>query len=159
MSINGNQADYYNNNNTQFNSTSYPATHSRKKSINNQQNNTNVATVGNITNLNNNGQFNSSQISSGNHTANSGGRKPTADSHAYTLYKPNKPNARGKFSNGGGSITGQEQEYENEANLNNSGFSSNANATASRFYNPSKQSTPHNNNVMNETQSRFMQNL
>lgn len=28
--------------------------------------------------------------SSGTHTAISGGRKPTADSHAYTLYKPNK---------------------------------------------------------------------
>jgi len=28
--------------------------------------------------------------STGNHTAISGGRKPTADSHAYTLYKPNK---------------------------------------------------------------------
>jgi hypothetical protein len=44
--------------------------------------------------------------SSGNHTAISGGRKPTADSHAYTLYKPAKPNARGKFSNGGGSLSG-----------------------------------------------------
>jgi hypothetical protein len=79
--------------------------------------------MGNITNLNKDGQFNS-QMSSGNQTANSGGRKPTADSHAYTLYKPNKPNARGKFSNGGGSINGQEQEYEtNETNLNNSAFS------------------------------------
>ena len=50
----------------------------------------------------NNGSFNGS----GNQTANSGGRKPTADSHAYTLYKPNKSNNRGKFSNGGGSING-----------------------------------------------------
>ena len=103
-----------------------------------------------------NGQFNS-QGSSGNHTATSGGRKPTADSHAYTLYKPNKPNARGKFSNGGGSIAGQGEDYENEGQMNTSGFSAGgANQTASRFYNPSKLSTPHNNNVMNETQSRFM---
>lgn len=43
----------------------------------------------------------------GNHTAISGGRKPTADSHAYTLYKPTKHNPRGKFSNGGDSIGGQ----------------------------------------------------
>ena len=59
MSVNGNQAEYYNNNNNQnqFNSTSYPASHSRKKSINNQ----NVGTLGNISNLNNNGgQFNNS---------------------------------------------------------------------------------------------------
>ena len=42
----------------------------------------------------------------GNHTAISGGRKHTADNQAYTLYKPNKANARGKFSNGGGSIGG-----------------------------------------------------
>ena len=46
------------------------------------------------------------QASTGNHTAISGGRKPTADSHAYTLYKPNKQNHRGKFSNGGGSMSG-----------------------------------------------------
>ena len=46
-----------------------------------------------------------SNATSGNHTAISGGRKPTADSTAYTLYKPNKQ-ARGKFSNGGGSIAG-----------------------------------------------------
>ena len=44
--------------------------------------------------------------SQGTHTAISGGRKPTADSHAYTLYKPTKLNARGKFSNGGGSMGG-----------------------------------------------------
>ena len=31
-----------------------------------------------------------SNPTSGNHTAISGGRKPTADSTAYTLYKPNK---------------------------------------------------------------------
>ena len=31
-----------------------------------------------------------SNATSGNHTAISGGRKPTADSTAYTLYKPNK---------------------------------------------------------------------
>lgn len=38
---------------------------------------------------------------------NTGGRKPTADSTAYTLYKPGgKQHLRGKFSNGGGSIDG-----------------------------------------------------
>ncbi len=36
------------------------------------------------------GAGNDSANNSGNHTAISGGRKPTADSHAYTLYKPNK---------------------------------------------------------------------
>jgi len=56
----------------------------------------------NVGNFTGNGSMNGS---SGNHTAISGGRKPTADSHAYTLYKPNKANARGKFSNGGGSIS------------------------------------------------------
>jgi len=91
---------------------------------------------------------------SGNTTAISGGRKPTADSSAYTLYKPNQRG--GKFSNGGGSIGGQKDE--DFQDMNNSGFSSNANATASRFYNPSKQVTP-NNNGMNETHSRFMSNV
>lgn len=38
----------------------------------------------------------------GNHTAISGGRKPTADSTAQSMFKAN----RGKFSNGGGSIGG-----------------------------------------------------
>lgn len=87
---------------------------------------------------------------SGNHTAISGGRKQTADNHAYTLYKPNKPNARGKFSNGGGSISGDANgsSFDNNVgygaanmigvdksfNINN--FSTNPNTTASRFYNP-----------------------
>ena len=87
---------------------------------------------------------------SGNHTAISGGRKYTADNHAYTLYKPNKPNARGKFSNGGGSISGDANagSFDNNMgygvpnmigvdksfNINN--FSTNPNTTASRFYNP-----------------------
>jgi len=49
-------------------------------------------------------------LNSGSNTAISGVRKPTADSHAYTLYKPNgKSNIRGKFSNGGGSIDGSNQ--------------------------------------------------
>ena len=61
----------------------------------------------NVGNFTGNGSMNGS---SGNHTAISGGRKPTADSHAYTLYKPNKANARGKFSNGGGSISGGQQD-------------------------------------------------
>jgi hypothetical protein len=93
----------------QFNSTSYPS-HARKKSITNNTGNTgnfgNTTMNGsmNIGNFTGNGSMNGG---SGNHTAISGGRKPTADSHAYTLYKPNKANARGKFSNGGGSISGQ----------------------------------------------------
>ena len=50
-----------------------------------------------------------SPSAAGNHTAISGGRKPTADSTAYPLYKANgKINARGKFSNGGGSIGGND---------------------------------------------------
>ena len=66
-------------------------------------------------------------------TANSGGRKPTADSHAYTLYKPNQhkvgpPGRAAKFSNGGGSIDGSNDEYAN--------FHTGPNTTASRFYNP-----------------------
>ena len=84
----------------------------------------------------------------GNHTAISGGRKHTADNHAYTLYKPNKPNARGKFSNGGGSIGGDHNGsfdttgYGNSSmmgadkNLNINNYSTNPNTTASRFYNP-----------------------
>ena len=51
-----------------------------------------------------------------------------------------------------------------EKNLNMSNFSTNPNTTATRFYNPNKQNqhggSPHQqNNMMNETQSRFMQNL
>ena len=60
--------------------------------------------IGTFTGTNNQNQGYDSN--SGNHTAISGGRKPTADSHAYTLYKPNKQNRGGKFSNGGGSIAG-----------------------------------------------------
>ena len=41
---------------------------------------------------------------------------PTADSHAYTLYKPNKVNNRGKFSNGGGSLSnGPDQSFDEVA--------------------------------------------
>lgn len=108
---------------------------------------------------------------SGNHTAISGGRKQTADNHAYTLYKPNKPNARGKFSNGGGSIGGDPNGSFDNSGFNNSGlmdnknyninnFSTNPNTTASRFYNPKNNGgSPHQNNLMNDTQTRFMQNL
>ena len=68
--------------------------------------------------------------------------------YAYTLYKPNKQNARGKFSNGGGSISGDQNgsfdasQYGNgsfmgvDKNLNINNFSTNPNTTASRFYNP-----------------------
>ena len=110
----------------------------------------------------------------GNHTAISGGRKQTADNHAYTLYKPNKQNARGKFSNGGGSIGGDHNgsfdgtAYGNSSlmggavdkNLNINNFGTNPNTTASRFYNPKNAGgSPHQNNLMNDTQTRFMQNL
>lgn len=93
-------------------------------------------------------------------TAISGGRKPTADSTAYTLYKPNKQNMRSKISNGGGSIAGTADgsfdagyaailnnlnqnnivKLEKQANSwNHSNFASGPNTTASRFYNPNKQ--------------------
>ena len=42
--------------------------------------------IGNFTG----GNGGDSNATSGNHTAISGGRKPTADSTAYQLYKPNK---------------------------------------------------------------------
>ena len=69
----------------------------------NMQNHNGPLNIGNFTSVSSGG---GNVINSGNHTAISGGRKQTADNHAYTLYKPNKPNARGKFSNGGGSISG-----------------------------------------------------
>mmetsp|Transcript_4104 Transcript_4104/g.6124 ORF Transcript_4104/g.6124 Transcript_4104/m.6124 type:complete len:117 (-) Transcript_4104:446-796(-) len=109
MSDGSHGGDY---NGGQFNATLYP-THARKKSITN-----NPAMNGQLNgNFPNNmgfsggstgtgGPSGGSANSTGNHTAISGGRKPTADSHAYTLYKPNKQNARGKFSNGGGSLSG-----------------------------------------------------
>lgn len=49
---------------------------------------------------------------SGNHTAISGGRKPTADSHAYPFYKVQGKNNRNKFSNGGGSIGGMDTSFD-----------------------------------------------
>jgi hypothetical protein len=52
------------------------------------------------------GSGNNNGYGSGNHTAISGGRKPTADSHAYPLYKAATKQNRNKFSNGGGSIGG-----------------------------------------------------
>lgn len=85
---------------------------------------------------------------SGNQTAISGGRKPTADNQAYPLYKQQgKVNTRGKFSNGGGSIGGInegvfEQGFQNnsiilmEKNQQMGNFSTGPNTTASRFYNP-----------------------
>ena len=110
----------------------------------------------------------------GNHTAVSGGRKPTADSHAYTLYKPNKNNPRAKFSNGGGSLSGQQDgSFEagyavhnnsfmsmgGDKNINMSNFSTGPNTTATRFYNPKHAQGGNSPSHMNETQSRFMQNL
>jgi|APSaa5957512535_1039671.scaffolds.fasta_scaffold81653_1 hypothetical protein len=48
--------------------------------------------------------FNNTDMS-GTHTAISGGRKPTADSYATSVYKQaGKMIGRTKFSNGGGSI-------------------------------------------------------
>ena len=102
--------------------------------------------IGNFTSLSSAGR--NVVANTGNHTAISGGRKQTADNHAYTLYKPNKPNARGKFSNGGGSISGDPNGsfdnsgygnssfMVNDKNLNINNFSTNPNTTASRFYNP-----------------------
>ena len=109
---------------------------------------------------------NDSPSTTGNLTAISGGRKPTADSHAYPFYKAQGKNNRNKFSNGGGSIGGMdasfEQNFQNNIsvnqtqNLNNTvNFGSNGpNTTASRFYNPNKQVNSPNH--MNETHSRFM---
>jgi len=88
----------------QFNSTVY-ASHNRKKSITNNGavGQIGIGNIGNIQNMNatsmnigfsggstGTGGVSGSANSTGNHTAISGGRKPTADSHAYTLYKPNK---------------------------------------------------------------------
>ena len=44
-------------------------------------------------------------------TAMSGGRKPTADSYAYPFYKQQGKNNRNKFSNGGGSIGGMDNSF------------------------------------------------
>jgi hypothetical protein len=44
----------------------------------------------NIGNFTQGANGSSAQGNAGNLTAISGGRKPTADSHAYMLYKPNK---------------------------------------------------------------------
>lgn len=103
--------------------------------------------IGNFTSVSSGGG-NVIHGNSGNHTAISGGRKQTADNHAYTLYKPNKANARGKFSNGGGSIGGDPNgSFDNSGygngsfmgdhkNININNFGTNPNSTASRFYNP-----------------------
>ena len=85
MSINGN-ADYQN-----MNATVY-INHNRKRSIQggpggNFANVNAMNATMNVGNFTGNGDSNAT---SGNHTAISGGRKPTADSTAYTLYKPNK---------------------------------------------------------------------
>ena len=94
-----------------------------------------------------------SPSAAGNHTAISGGRKPTADSTAYPLYKAHgKVNARGKFSNGGGSIGGNDVgsfdqgSFQNNSiilmekghHANASNFSTGPHTTASRFYNPNR---------------------
>jgi hypothetical protein len=88
MAINGN-ADYQN-----MNATVY-INHNRKRSIQgapafaspNVNGMNATMNIGTFTGVHNGGD---SQATSGNHTAISGGRKPTADSTAYTLYKPNK---------------------------------------------------------------------
>ena len=111
------------------------------------QNHNGPLNIGNCTSVSSGGG-NVMHSNTGNHTAISGGRKQTADNHAYTLYKPNKQNARGKFSNGGGSISGDANgSFDNsgygngsfmavDKNLNINNFSTNPNTTASRFYNP-----------------------
>ena len=55
---------------------------------------------------------NESPSATGNHTAISGGRKPTADSYAYPFYKGQGKNNRNKFSNGGGSIGGMDNSFD-----------------------------------------------
>lgn len=134
------------------------------------QNHNGPLNIGNFTSVSSGGGNVIAHGNSGNHTAISGGRKQTADNHAYTLYKPNKPNARGKFSNGGGSISGDANgSFDNsgygnnslmggvDKNFNMNNFSTNPNTTASRFYNPKGAGgSPHQNNLMNDTQTRFM---
>ena len=71
---------------------------------------------------------------SGNNTAISGGRKPTADSHSYTLYQPHK--IRGKFSTGGSIDGGDHQDGPGYASYNTG-----PSTTANRFYN-AQQSSP-----------------
>ena len=126
------------------------------------QGHNNPLNIGNFTSVSSGGGI-VQHGGAGNHTAISGGRKHTADNHAYTLYKPNKPNARGKFSNGGGSIGGDHNGsfdttgYGNSSmmgadkNLNINNFSTNPNTTASRFYNPKSGGSPQQNNLMNDT--------
>ena len=136
-------------------------------------------TGGNLNNLN--AQFNLNNFSgnnqnNGNLTAISGGRKPTADSHAYTLYKPNKGvhAHRGKFSNGGGSMAGADgydgygvtahgakKAYVHSGREEKHSFGTNPKTTATRFYNPKGShggSPVQMNNLMGDTQSRFMEN-
>ena len=86
MSIQGN-GDYQN-----MNATVY-INHNRKRSIQGGPGNfANVNAMNATMNIGNftGGNGADSNATSGNHTAISGGRKPTADSTAYTLYKPNK---------------------------------------------------------------------
>ena len=67
--------------------------HNRKRSIQGGAGNfANVNAMNATMNIGNftGGNGADSNATSGNHTAISGGRKPTADSTAYTLYKPNK---------------------------------------------------------------------
>ena len=67
--------------------------HNRKRSIQGGPGNfANVNAMNATMNIGNftGGNGADSNATSGNHTAISGGRKPTADSTAYQLYKPNK---------------------------------------------------------------------
>lgn len=104
ISLNGTHADYQHmnsggNNNFNVTTTNF-ATHNRKRSIQGGGGNNNFGTnvnslnatmnIGTFTGANSSNMGPDGNSNSGNHTAISGGRKPTADSHAYTLYKPNK---------------------------------------------------------------------
>ena len=75
---------------------------------------------------------------------NTGGRKPTADSTAYPVYKSNggKNSVRGKFSTGGGSIDGANPQVGFKGDSGGNTYNTGPNTTASRFYNPNKHASP-----------------
>lgn len=87
----------------QFNQTGFHhhtgGHHTRKQSIHSNmggaggggvQGHNGPLNIGNFTSVNSGGGMIQHSSGAGNHTAISGGRKQTADNHAYTLYKPNK---------------------------------------------------------------------
>jgi hypothetical protein len=81
-------------------------------------------------------------------------RKPTADSAAYTLYKPNaKGNTRGGKVSSGDSVDNEPDNYQNSIDKQSS-YNTGPNTTASRFYNPNKASA--GGYSTNEQNSRFI---